>query len=286
MKIFKNNSNKDSKEDDNKVIPLWGDHIDKSKVIDNTSDTKYSALLFDLIKPFHKENPRPKELLKLIDIGIAAWNSSVVKTMEPDVYEIYAKMIKENLNFPKDEFIIFNKLIDRKGKEFSEHNKFIVDSEISDKGEMDMIYLKVYTQEYVAAMNSMTSGYNDIFNDEEDDEYDDYVNSEGEPGYIDRCAIRVKPKQAFIDWLNMISANEIYEDDENNLYLAEEMDSNEDVRKWLKKNYKKIFENELSDWGIMKNSLSKPMTWKLFEEWFETETHSMVFDLESYRVRK
>jgi len=67
---------------------------------------------------------------------------------------------------------------------------------------------------------------------------------------IDRNAILIKPKKAFFNWLN-----EVFEDDEpitsmeeNNIYMVREMASNEDVKKWVSKNFESIFTNELNDW--------------------------------------
>ncbi len=66
---------------------------------------------------------------------------------------------------------------------------------------------------------------------------------------IDRNAIIIRPKKPYFDWLNQVMPEEepITENDENNIYLVREMESNEDVLKWVKKYFELIFINELND---------------------------------------
>ena len=56
---------------------------------------------------------------------------------------------------------------------------------------------------------------------------------------IDRNAIIVRPKKPFFDWLNAIYKDDdpISEKEENNIYLIREMDSNDQIRNWIKKNF-------------------------------------------------
>src|SRR5690606_40568246 len=67
---------------------------------------------------------------------------------------------------------------------------------------------------------------------------------------IDRNAILVRPKKPFYDWLNKIFKDEhpISDKEENNIYLIREMGSNEDIKKWIRKNFDNLFVNELNDW--------------------------------------
>jgi hypothetical protein len=105
---------------------------------------------------------------------------------------------------------------------------------------------------------------------------------------INRNAIIVKPRQAFWDWLNSVYPDEekIEEVDENNIYLIKEMNSNEDIRKWIKRNFDRIFINELNDWVSEEEYWPKNRTQKLFTEWFDIEVHSMVLDIEESPVLK
>lgn len=105
---------------------------------------------------------------------------------------------------------------------------------------------------------------------------------------IDKNAIIVRKKKPFFDWLNSI-----YPEDEpysslvdNNIYLIREMEDNEAILKWLKKNYEKIFFNELNDWYTDEEGWPKNRTYKMFAEWFDIEICSTVLDLEDFPVTK
>lgn len=105
---------------------------------------------------------------------------------------------------------------------------------------------------------------------------------------IDRNAIVVKPKKPFFEWLNSVFAEKepIIKNDENNIYLIREMDNIEAVLKWIKRNFNKIFINELNDWHTDEEKWPKKRTYKMFTDWFEVEIFSMVLDLEEYPVTK
>jgi hypothetical protein len=105
---------------------------------------------------------------------------------------------------------------------------------------------------------------------------------------IDRNAIIVKPKQPFFDWLNQIfqDENPIMTLDENNIYLIREMDSNEQILQWIKKNFDHIFLNELNNWYTDENVWPQKRTYKIFAEWFDIEINSMIVDLEDFPVTK
>jgi hypothetical protein len=105
---------------------------------------------------------------------------------------------------------------------------------------------------------------------------------------IDRNAIIVKPKKPFYNWINSVIKDDepINEKDENNIYLIREMDSNDDILKWITKNFNKLFENELNDWYTDEDKWPKRRTYKMFSEWFDIEICSMVLDLEEFPIIK
>ena len=105
---------------------------------------------------------------------------------------------------------------------------------------------------------------------------------------INRNAILVRPKKPFFDWLELIFHEEqtISDTEENNIYLIREMGSNENIKKWIKKNFDNIFVNELNDWYTDESVWPPNRTYKMFSEWFEIEIHSMVLDLEEFPVTK
>lgn len=105
---------------------------------------------------------------------------------------------------------------------------------------------------------------------------------------IDRNAIIVRPKKPYFDWLNQLMPENkpITKNDENNIYLVREMESNEDVLKWVKRKFDLLFINELSDWDTDEEKWPQQRTYKMFSEWFEIEKCSMVLDLEEDPINK
>lgn len=105
---------------------------------------------------------------------------------------------------------------------------------------------------------------------------------------IDRMAILIRPKKPFYDWLNKVFKDEhpISNEDENNIYLIREMDSNEDIKKWIMKNFDNLFVNELNDWCTDESGWPANRSYKMFCDWFDVEVHSMVLDLEEFPVTK
>ena len=108
---------------------------------------------------------------------------------------------------------------------------------------------------------------------------------------INRAAIIIRLKKPFIDWL--VYTSKEYDDPEHKLkqeevqtegfdskqiYLIPAFDENPEYDEFLKKNYKEIFEHELSGWYTEPKMWPKDRTWKVFKEWFDFEIHSMVYD--------
>ena len=104
---------------------------------------------------------------------------------------------------------------------------------------------------------------------------------------INRNAITIIPKKPFFDWLNAIDPKSpITEVEEDTIYLVRERDTNEDTEKWLKRNFDKIFQNELNDWYTDEQRWPQKRTFILFQEWFEYKICSLILDLEATRVTK
>ena len=105
---------------------------------------------------------------------------------------------------------------------------------------------------------------------------------------IDRNAIIVRPKKPFYSWINSVSPDDkpVNEKDENNIYLIREMDSNEHILRWIKRNFEMIFVNELNDWYANEAKWPESRTYKMFSEWFDVEICSMILDMEEYGLTK
>ncbi len=109
---------------------------------------------------------------------------------------------------------------------------------------------------------------------------------------INRSAIILIPQQPFFDWLfnveikihgvNNISKEEVLDD--YNVYLIKEIDLDEDLDKYLRKNFKKFFLIELSGWYTDESMFPKIMNYNTFKEWFKVQASSMVIDSEKIKI--
>jgi hypothetical protein len=103
---------------------------------------------------------------------------------------------------------------------------------------------------------------------------------------VNRHAVVIKPKQPVLDWINALYPDMAEDGNETTVYLVKERDSFEDTEKWLKRNFNDIFENELNGRHTDENDWPQKRTYKLFTEWFDTEIHTMVDDIEEGPIRK
>lgn len=104
---------------------------------------------------------------------------------------------------------------------------------------------------------------------------------------INRNAIVVKPRKPFFDWINYLYPDSpVTGITEANIYLVREKDNNDQIEKWIKKNFDQIFVNELNNWHTLENDWPQKRTFKLFKEWFDYEIHSMIYDLEETDIEK
>ena len=101
-----------------------------------------------------------------------------------------------------------------------------------------------------------------------------------------RSAVAIKPKQPFLDWTNALTPDFPQTEAQGTVYLVKMMDDNEAVEKWLKKNYKKIFENELNGQSTGEEDWPTKRDWKLFNEWFDYSVHPFVVDILEGPVKK
>lgn len=97
---------------------------------------------------------------------------------------------------------------------------------------------------------------------------------------LDRNAVLVKAKKPFYDWINYVDPEfPMVDDDEGTVYLMKELDSKAKIENWLKKNFDKIFVNEMNNYHTDENDWPQKRTYKVFKEWFSVEIASMVVDM-------
>ena len=104
---------------------------------------------------------------------------------------------------------------------------------------------------------------------------------------INRAAVVLKYKDVAIRWINdadpmkkgvRITVEEA--NDDRTVYLISDADgdSKDTLDRWIKKNYKTLFETELEDWYTDPSLWPQEITLKLFREWFEVEYHTELVD--------
>ncbi len=256
-----------------KVIKMHEKHGRKISV--NESETKYSALLLDLVKPYQKLFPGLDELDWLLNLGLIAWNLANVKKEVPGAFLAMLQDVKKEMDTDKQSMAILDKLISDKEKKYPVLKMFLHDFTL-DTTDDGQLFITVTAKPL-----------EDFLKDNLAEEDDDDLFEETE-GYINRNAFIVKPLQPFLDWLNQLGGPQLFpvEIEENTIYLIREMASNNDIEKWLKKNFETIFAKELEDWDEDENVWPKNRTYKMFCQWFSVEMHSMLYDLEQGPVEK
>lgn len=109
---------------------------------------------------------------------------------------------------------------------------------------------------------------------------------------INRAAVIVKLKKPFIDWLvytskehdgpgRELKPQEVQTEgfDSKHLYLIPAYDETEKYEKFVKKHFTEIFGHELAGWYADPEMWPKDRSWKVFQEWFDYEIQTMVFDM-------
>jgi hypothetical protein len=108
---------------------------------------------------------------------------------------------------------------------------------------------------------------------------------------INRTAVVIKPKQPFVDWLNSIPGEKSdytleKMPSEHTTYLIPEFFGPDESRTYIKKIYSYIFEFELFGWYTPEELWPQKRTWNMFQEWFDIEINSEVFDLVEGDIEK
>jgi hypothetical protein len=101
---------------------------------------------------------------------------------------------------------------------------------------------------------------------------------------VNRTAIVVKPKQAFLDWLHQadptshdLTPEDLRED--CTVYLIPECDTPEELREQMEDACRRIFEDQLDGWYRVPATWPKRRGLDAFELCFEWSSHSVVIDL-------
>jgi len=112
-----------------------------------------------------------------------------------------------------------------------------------------------------------------------------------EPGnfeIVNRAALTIKAKQPFYDWLNSIEHEDNLSESlqDIDVYLLPDYEELKQIENWLKKNFDKLFIEQLNSWYMDEDLWPKNRTLKMFKEWFEYSLCTMVWDTETKPIEK
>jgi hypothetical protein len=103
---------------------------------------------------------------------------------------------------------------------------------------------------------------------------------------LNRSAIGVIAKQPLIDWHNSVYPDSPMDKIEGTMYLISSKEETSEMERWLKKNFKDIFENELNEWCTDEATWPAKRTYALFSDWFEVRMYPITFDMEDSKLTK
>ncbi len=104
---------------------------------------------------------------------------------------------------------------------------------------------------------------------------------------LNRAALLLRYKEPALVWINEsdpypdareVTLDEVNEDQVVYLIREEELESSVGAEKWVKENFRALFENELNAWYTDPSLWPSRLTYTLFQRWFEVEVHSMIVD--------
>ena len=96
----------------------------------------------------------------------------------------------------------------------------------------------------------------------------------------------MRPKQPYLDWAAGSDDSGLVPDprDEQTVYLIPSFESDEEGWKIVKQVYSEVFERELDAWHTVETAWPQNRDFKMFQDWFEIELHSVVEDLCDYEI--
>lgn len=102
---------------------------------------------------------------------------------------------------------------------------------------------------------------------------------------INRFALLLRPKPAFIAWINQQELSEeplTYqispEHDDTDVYLIPEFGELEDAEAWLRESYEDFLTSMLEEWCPDESQWPSPLTWELFDSFLHYSIQSVVVD--------
>ena len=109
---------------------------------------------------------------------------------------------------------------------------------------------------------------------------------EGPRFTVNRGLVILLPKQPVLDWIQRVDPNppdmtlaELRSEPDSFLVPQRGIETEQDAERWVHRRWKMFFELFLFDWYTEESWWPKQRSLKLFKEWFDIQTSSMVWDL-------
>jgi len=262
-------------------------------------DLPYSEMLIQLVQPYMAEEPEIEELEEKLELGQIAWNLSVMKQKDEYLYQNYREnFLAGELDETTQSFI--DKLVADKQTRFGEYDAMLDECEVIDDEE-GHANVHVSVKSYEQFMQDIFLSSDEEETEEEDEEefeYEEELEEEEEaddeddvvtPEYVNRSSVVVQPKPAFWEWARAAFPEEeltANPEQEKNMYLINSMDEDTEFEEWLKINYEYLFENELFERFEDDSAWPEELTLELFNQWFEVQFCSVVYDTKSSDITK
>jgi hypothetical protein len=101
---------------------------------------------------------------------------------------------------------------------------------------------------------------------------------------LNRAALILRYKQPFVDWINAVDPSPDSHtltlsdvDDERTVYLVE-VESEDELARWLISNHREMFEQELHGWYTDPELWPRNRSLEMLQEWCSLELHTVVVD--------
>ena len=103
---------------------------------------------------------------------------------------------------------------------------------------------------------------------------------------LNRVVVVVLPRAPLVKWINdvgpaeagVVTLEDAREDPTSLLVPVRRDELDERGQKWLRQNWRFVFEQTLHDWYVDETMWPRSRTKKMFEEWIEVRMHSIVLD--------
>lgn len=111
--------------------------------------------------------------------------------------------------------------------------------------------------------------------------------SDDQPGYLNRSAVVVKPKQSFINFINSNHPTPLFPfEKESHVYLIDDGIDSDKMQDWLAQNFDRISMQELHEFHVEEKNIPANRTYRMFKEWFDVKFLGTPHDLESAPIHK